>query len=390
MTMKSSSLLPQLRECSTDGTARHQSFREIITGLANTDRAFSAAEFATAVSSGMWGVLNDVNVDDRLLQAYVTRWPDMANEESLHEAVQTRLANGEDVNWLLSGLKGKLAEFNAEDWLENNGYTDISFPETEVNPVWDIRAIGSDGQETFFSVKTGGLDGDTGVANYAYDVISEMDANSSVEFIVGSELYDQISLSRPELIDRLTADIGADHLLVEGIEDGLNTLSSNLGIDIPDGVVDIIPYATAIVAGARLIYSVIRTEKDFQAADRTTRNRIQVVQTLTLMSRMGVTTVLAIAGGQGGAALGVIAGTMVPGVGNLVGGAAGGLIGSVTGAGMGMYLNRHLQPHMLNLALSITGLTDDDLFYYKNKTRIDDLAESFSTTAIGITAAPAF
>ena len=383
-------MLPQLRELPIDGTAQQQSFREIITGLANTDRAFSAAEFATAVSSGMWGVLNDVNVDDRLIQAYVTRWPDMANEESLHEAVQTRLANGEDVNWLLSGLKGKLAEFNAEDWLENNGYTDISFPETEVNPVWDIRAIGSDGQETFFSVKTGGLDGDTGVANYAYDVISEMDANSSVEFIVGSELYDQISLSRPDLIDQLTADIGSDHLLVEGIEDGLNTLSSNLGIDIPDGVVDIIPYATAIVAGARLIYSVIRTEKDFQAADRTTRNRIQVVQTLTLMSRTGVTTVLAIAGGQGGAALGGIAGTLVPGVGNLVGGAAGGLIGSVTGAGMGMYLNRHLQPHMLNLALSITGLTDDDLFYYKNKIRIDGLAESFSSTVIGITAAPAF
>ena len=389
MTMKSSSLLPQLRELPTDGPARHQSFREIITGLANTDRACSAAEFATAVSSSMWGVLNDVNVDDRLLQAYVTRWPDLADGESLHEAVQTRLANGEDINWLLSGLKGKLAEFNAEGWLESNGYTDIFFPETEVNPVWDIRAIASDGQETFFSVKTGGLDEDTGVANYAYDVIREMDANSSVEFIVGSELFDRIALSRPDLIDQLTADIGADHLLVEGIEDGLNTLTSNLGIDVPDGVVDIIPYAAAIMAGARLIYSVIRTEKDFQAADRTTRNRIQVVQTLTLMSRMGVTTVLAIAGGQGGAALGGIAGTMVPGVGNLVGGAAGGLIGSVTGAGMGMYLNRHLQPHMLNLALSITGLTDDDLFYYKNKIRIEGLAESFSSTAIGITEAPA-
>ena len=390
MTMKSSSLLPQLRELPIHSTARHQSFREFITGLANTDRAFSAAEFAAAVSSGIWGVLNDVNVNDRLLQAYVTRWPEMATEESLHEAVQTRLANGEDVNWLLSGIKGKLAEFNAEDWLESSGYTDISFPETEVNPVWDIRAIGPDGQEAFFSVKTGGLDEDTGVANYAYDVIREMDANSSVEFVVGSELYDQISLSRPDLVDQLTADIGSDYLLVEGIEDGLNTLSTNLGIDIPDGVVDIIPYATAIMGTVRLIYSVIRTEKDFQAADRTTRNKIQVVQTLTLMSRMGVTTVLAIAGGQGGAALGGIAGTIVPGVGNLVGGTAGGLIGSVTGAGMGMYLNRHLQPHMLNLALSITGLTDGDLFYYKNKIRIDGLAESFSSTAIGITAAPAF
>ena len=39
-----------------------------------------------------------------------------------------------------------------------------------------------------------------------------------------------------------------------------------------------------------------------------------------------------------------------------------------------MYLNKHLQPHMLDLALNITGLTHDDLFYYKNKQRIDDTA----------------
>ena len=38
---------------------------------------------------------------------------------------------------------------------------------------------------------------------------------------------------------------------------------------------------------------------------------------------------------------------------------------------MGRYLNRHLEPHMLNLALDITGLTNDDLFYYKNKPRLD-------------------
>ena len=34
---------------------------------------------------------------------------------------------------------------------------------------------------------------------------------------------------------------------------------------------------------------------------------------------------------------------------------------------MGMYLNKHLEPHMLDLALDITNLTRDDLFYYKNK-----------------------
>ena len=55
---------------------------------------------------------------------------------------------------------------------------------------------------------------------------------------------------------------------------------------------------------------------------------------------------------------------------------------------MGMYLNKHLQPHMLNLALDITGLTNDDLFYYKNKPRIDQAALSFQRTAGQLAVAP--
>ena len=100
---------------------------------------------------------------------------------------------------------------------------------------------------------------------------------------------------------------------------------------------------------------------------------LEVVQTLTLMSRMGINTVLAVVGGATGSA----AGSVVPLVGNLVGGIA----GSIAGAGIGMYLNQHLQPHMLDLALDITGLEQDDLFYYKNKERIDVLALSFRNTA---------
>ena len=153
----------------------------------------------------------------------------------------------------------------------------------------------------------------------------------------------------------------------------MGILSDNMGLDIPDDVIDILPYAGAIIAGARLVYSVLKTEKEFKAADRTTKNQMQVVQTLTLMSRMGVTTVLSMVGGSGGAA----GGSAVPGIGNV----AGGIGGAVIGAVIGMYLNKHLQPHMLDLALDITGLTRDDLFYYKNKPRIDEIALSFHTRA---------
>ena len=54
---------------------------------------------------------------------------------------------------------------------------------------------------------------------------------------------------------------------------------------------------------------------EFKEADRTTRNKIQVVTTLTLMARMGITSVLSAAGASGGA----LAGSVIPGVGNAVG-----------------------------------------------------------------------
>ena len=36
-------------------------------------------------------------------------------------------------------------------------------------------------------------------------------------------------------------------------------------------------------------------------------------------------------------------------------------------------VNRRLKPHLLSLALDITGLSHGDLFYFKNKVRIDEL-----------------
>ena len=224
-----------------------------------------------------------------------------------------------------------------------------------------------------------------------------------VHYAGSSEIYLKTSERTPELTARMT-DIGSDYERVEGIKDGLNTLSANEGIDIPDAA-EILPYAGAIIAGVRLIYSVIRTERDFTNIDRTTKNKIQVVQTLTLMSRMGVNTVLATVGGAGGAYLG----TVLPGPGNLVGGITGTIAGAgmgmhlnrrlqprmlslaldtgtIAGAGMGMHLNRRLQPRMLSLALDIMDITHDDLFYYKNKQRIDAAALSFRQSAMQLEA----
>ena len=208
----------------------------------------------------------------------------------------------------------------------------------------------------------------TGSAEYAEEVIERISDNPAIHFAVSTEIFEEISARSPKLMDQVN-DIGSDFNLVQSAEDGLSTLSGNLGIDVPDGLADAIPMAAAILGGARLVYGAVQAERTFKDADRNTKNKIQVIQALTLMSRVGISSAMAAIGGAGGAAVG----SSVPLVGNLVGG----LVGSAAGAGMGMYLNKHLEPHMLELGLNITGLDGDDLFYFKNKSRIDQRALEF-------------
>ena len=349
------------------------SFPDMMARLVNTDRAAFAAEFTSAVSFSLWGVFDRVNIDDKLAAAYGDQYPNEAARQSLHEQWREMTERGaESQQAFINGLKGKVAEHDAKALLEDRGYTNVELADNPTQPVWDIKAIDPNGQEVLIQVKSG-------AADYAGEVQDLMIQHPDVHYAVSSEIHAQIAEDAPELVDRLT-DIGSTEQLEGSAQEGLNLLSGNMGIDVPDGAVEMVPYAGAIIGGARLIHSALKTEREFKAADRTTRNRIQVVQTLTLMSRMGVSMVLATVGGMAGTS----AGSLVPGIGNLVAGIG----GSVAGAGMGMYLNKHLQPHMLDLALDITGLTHDDLFYYKNKPRIDAVALTFHTRARELAAAP--
>ena len=378
MTMRSIDLLPALRELPASESRERMSFRDMMAGLVNTDRAMFAAEFSSTMSLGLWAIFPGVNVDDDLRemmnQAYRAQYRNEAANQSLHEKWQEMAERGaESEQGFLSGLKGKAAEFHTKELLEDRGYTNVRIAPNPTQEGWDISAIGPEGQDALTQVKTG-------TSLSAGDVQALMEEHPNVLFALGSELHEKVAATGMDTSQIF--DIGSDYERVQGIKDGLETLSANEGIDVPDGIVGIVPYAATIVGGARLIHSVLKTEREFRAADRTTRNRIQVVQTLTLMSRMGINTVLAMVGGMGGTAVG----SSVPGVGNVVGG-IGGLVG---GAVMGMRLNKRLQPRMLDLALDITGLTHDDLFYYKNKPRIDAVALSFQTRAGELAAAPSF
>lgn len=373
MRMKSADLLPALRELPGEPSGERAAFREIISDLTNSDRAIYAAEASAAASFALWGIFDRVNVDDNLSAAYRLQYPNLAEDRSLYDSWIEMIQSGEgSMAGFVNGLKGKMAELNAAEILERNGFVDVEIATNPNQRVWDVRATSPDGEGVFFQVKTG-------AAERAGEIESLAADSPDIQFAVSSEIYESISERSPDVLDRLT-DIGPDYELAEGAKESLDILSRNMGLDIPDGVGELIPYAGAIIAGARLIYGVMQTERRFSAADRTAKNKLQVVQTLTVMSRMGISTVLATAGGMGGSA----AGNAVPFVGNLIGG----IVGSAAGAGIGMYLNSRLEPHMLDLALDITGLTGDDIFYYANKERVDLLALSFARTALPPASAP--
>ena len=248
----------------------------MITDLRRMDRGLYAAEATAATSFAMWGIFDTINVDDKLAQAHEMAFGNY--EGSFHEHWQ-EIAEGshESMTGFFSTLKGKVAELNFAEDLETGGFTNIEIAADPTQPVWDISAISSDGQEVLFQVKTG-------LADRAGEVQQLMADNPDVHYAVGTEIYDRIAERSSELIDQMT-DIGSDYELVDGIRDGLQTLSDNMGLDLPDSIGEIVPYAGAIIMGARLIYNVIKTEKEFSTADRTTKNKMQVVQALTTMSR---------------------------------------------------------------------------------------------------------
>ena len=100
-----------------------------------------------------------------------------------------------------------------------------------------------------------------------------MSENPDIRFAVSSEIDEKITESTPDAVDRMM-DMRANWDLSEGIQDGPGTLAANLGIDIPESLAQMLPYAAAIAAGARLIYGAIRIEREFKEADRTARNKI--------------------------------------------------------------------------------------------------------------------
>ena len=145
----------------------------------------------------------------------------------------------------------------------------------------------------------------------------------------------------------------------------LEVLAQQWGIDLPDNIGGMLPYVGEVVLGIRLIMDIISTERDMKDVVIQDRSRVHALKALTLMSRFGITSVCVTLGGAAGS-------LTVPGLGSAV--------GSLAGGGLSFYLNRRLRPHMLEIAMKLAGISEDDLFYFQNKSTIDGIGRSLAET----------
>ena len=116
--MRSLNLLPGLAQLPEDQHGR-RSTHEMIQDLIANDKALDASEFAESLSLGLWSIWDKINVPDALAEAFAAQYPSLATDHSLFEHWEAVQAAGSDsAVGFISGLKGKLAEFNAAEMLE--------------------------------------------------------------------------------------------------------------------------------------------------------------------------------------------------------------------------------------------------------------------------------
>lgn len=368
MTMQSLALLPELKRLPAAEDVGNTGIDETVDRIRGMDRDHFAIEVSLAAEEALETLFEARNVDDTLTEAHHRAFPLVAESKSLHEHYEEMMEKGPNsVTGFVSNLKGKVAELKAEPVLEERfPGGDFQLAESATQPVSDLIGRFPDRPDIFVQVKTGS-------ANYASEAVDAMQANPNVAFAVSSEIYDRIAETHPELLLRIVYKLRPTAELTEDVKDGLGKLAGNMGIDPPDSIGKVLPFVSEVVLGIRLIWDMVKTERELDDVDQPDRYKVHGIRTLALMSRFGVNQVCMWAGGAAGTA----AGSVVPGLGNV----AAGLGGVLGGLGGGMTLNRLLQPRIEEVAMKLIG-DADDMFYLMNKVEIDDLGRSFATTQV--------
>ncbi|MEX0775002.1 MAG: hypothetical protein WD042_04725 [Phycisphaeraceae bacterium] len=363
--MQSINLIPELERVPLRAAHGRYSWTDVAQRSMQMRNDLFAIEVAAGVEVACSGLFDARNVPDDLFEAFRLGFPVVSVNVSLHDRYLDMVERGpENITGFISNLKGKLAELQMPDRLQEEfpGYS-FSIAASQNQPTWDIVGTAPDGgSQVLIQAKVGN-------AGYAGDVLARMHEDPDVAFAVSNEIRSAILDQHPELADQfLNLDLSNDEF-TSGVEDGVSLLAENFGIDVPDALGDLLPYVTEVVLGIRILCDVVRTERDFRTLSLDDRGRMHAMKALVLFQRFGISSVCTAAGGAAGTAI-------LPG---LV--TAGGAVG---GALVAAYLNKKLRPHTLELAMWLLRVTESDLFYLRNKLRIDQIGASLAQTANGV------
>ena len=380
--MRSLDLLPQLEALPAVEEPPDATFADMIRRIREMDRELFVTEIAIGTEATLEHIFEfqaasaDVAVeralsasaDLSLYRAYNEAFP--SETRTVTEHYLDEVAEGtEHARGFVSNLKGKVAEIKAEEILPDYfpGYQfHIASSPTQVG--WDLQGFGPDGtQGALVQVKMGTRD-------YAPEMVKRMQDEPDMIFLPSLEMYDAVLRSSPELAEQMT-DWGVSNLdLTAEITDTLDVLSNVAGFSAPVAIGEMLPYAAEIVLGIKLIYDMVSTERDFKAVNLTDRSRVHALKALVLMSRFGVSSVCVAAGSAAGGAGGSLG---LP----VLGTAAGAIAGGVGGAAFAALLNRRLRNRMLDLAMYLSRIDDDEFFYFRNKVAVDEIGRSMSATS---------
>ncbi|MTI71079.1 MAG: DUF456 domain-containing protein [Firmicutes bacterium] len=364
--MESTRLLNDLKKIAINDEDKSEDYKKILNTLLEKDTTDCVLEAGFVFEKGMIALFKNRNIPDSLKLAYEDSFRD--SKLSLYENYLEKVENGEkSVMGFINNLKGKVFEYELPKRLEEL-YPNYEFKIAEkVNqPTWDIEAIDIEGTENFFIQAKMWGNNPSNLSN-----LNElMEANPDVMYATSSEIRDAILEKSPELSEQLVPDINiSNYDFTNNVQANLETLAENVGLDVPDGIGDILPYFTEVVLGIKLLMDLIEVQRDFKNIGAKNKTKLSAVKVIILFSRFGVTSVCTFIGGAAGGGVG----TYIPGIGNI----AGGLSGTLGGAILAAKINKNIKPYMLNIALELVGLDDDDMFYLNNKRRIDNLALSF-------------
>lgn len=369
--MKSIQYLEQLKAIPCE--KQNYDLKSFIQAIKSQKKESIAIEVGIATEIGLLYAFDEFNVDDNMMAGFASQYPDLAETQSLYQSLLEK--GGADIEsdslmGFISGIKGKVYEMELVNRLNEqyDGYT-FSISESATQPIWDIKGVNTDGEEILIQAKMG-------AENYAYEVKDRMLENPDVLFAASTEIQDKILSMHPELASQfVNIDISNAEFSTQIVENA-EQLIANHGADFFDSSAEYIPVLGEIIVGIKLLSEMSKVNNEYQGIPKSQQDKIKMIKAIVYLSRYGVTTALIGASVKAGATTGAMVDAGTGGISLGAGTAVGTVVGLVGGAMLSSEVNNYIKPYMYDMALGIMDYTRDDLFYFKNKTKIDDIGHN--------------